>query len=103
MSGGTLDYLCYKVAEAKHMIRHPWTPERRAFVAHLEKVAEALKAIEWVDSGDGHPDEVGAIRACLNKSDVLAAVTEDAKRALAELQGELERLSVVTINKEMRK
>jgi|APGre2960657404_1045060.scaffolds.fasta_scaffold640655_1 hypothetical protein len=39
------------------------TPARRAFVAHLRLVAEAMRAIEWEDSGDG-ADEEAAIRAC---------------------------------------
>lgn len=38
------------------------TPARRALVAHLRLVAEAMRAVEWEDSGDG-ADEEAAIRA----------------------------------------
>lgn len=38
--------------------------DRIGFAAHLRKVAAAMKAIEWVDSGDcSHPDDTEAIHA----------------------------------------
>ena len=89
MSGGSMDYLCYKVEEATFATN---TPERKAFYKHLKQVAKALHDIEWNDSGDGAEDEGAAIRACLNKSDVLDATVEDARRALRELTAELKKV-----------
>jgi hypothetical protein len=38
--------------------------DRLGFAAHLRKVAAAMKAIEWVDSGDcSHPHDTNAIHA----------------------------------------
>lgn len=38
--------------------------DRIGFAAHLRKVAAAMKAIEWVDSGDSsHPEDTLAIHA----------------------------------------
>jgi len=77
-----MNYLYRRVEDAADDIeagREPWEryeddneprdvdPKRLAFAAHLRLVAEALRAIEWVDSGDCVPgDEHDAIDACLN-------------------------------------
>lgn len=89
MSGGRMDYLCYKVEEASFATN---TPERKAFLKHLKKVAKALHDIEWNDSGDGAPDEDTSIRVCLAKGDILDACVEDARRAARELKAELDRV-----------
>ena len=58
-----MGYLYCRVLDAEFIAD---TPERRAFKRHLEQVAEALKAIEWVDSGDWGPgDENEAILDCV--------------------------------------
>jgi hypothetical protein len=63
MSGGTMDYLYRKIQAAEFPQD---TPERIAFAAHLHLVAEALRAIEWVDSGDLSPGaESRLIELCL--------------------------------------
>lgn len=89
MSGGSMDYLCFKVDDAsfgKH------TAERRAFAEHLKLVAKALHDIEWVDSCDYGPgDESEAIRACLAPGAVLAAATATAVEARDALTREIER------------
>ena len=59
---------------------------RRAMRKHLNKVAAALHAIEWNDSGDGDPDEDELIRACLQPTDELAQAREDAEKARADLE-----------------
>lgn len=65
--------------------------ERRAFAAHLAKVAKALHDIEWVDSGDyGQGDDIEAIRACLGDGAVLEAAIEQAHEAAKVLRAELE-------------
>lgn len=90
MSGGSMDYLSYKVEDASFPEN---TPERAAFRLHLKKVAEALHRIEWNDSGDGAQGEDEAIRGCLAKDSVLHACVADAYKAKAALQRELDRLA----------
>ena len=88
MSGGSYDYADIKIEEFANDIR-PTTPLRKAFKAHLRKVAKACHDIEWVDSGDCGPgDENEAIRACLGKNGpalVIAEAIKEAARARAEL------------------
>ena len=68
------------------------TPERRAFAAHLVKVAKALHDIEWVDSSDYGPgDENEAIRACLSDAIVLETAIEQAYEAEKALRAALDR------------
>jgi hypothetical protein len=68
MSGGHYDYAYVKIDELAGAIL-PTTPLRKAFKAHLKKVARACHDIEWVDSGDcSDGDEDAAICACLGKS-----------------------------------
>ena len=74
MSGGSYDYAYEKVdcfAEALETDTYldggkryePNGHDRIGFAAHLRKVAAAMKAIEWVDSGDiSHPEDIEAIR-----------------------------------------
>lgn len=71
MSGGSMNYLYSRLEwEGIDSIEQS-TPERKAFVAHLRKVARALHDIEWVDSGDYGPgDEVAAIMEVLRPADV---------------------------------
>lgn len=63
-----MDYLSVKVEEAHF---YESTVERKAFRDHLKKVAKALHAIEWNDSGDGADDENEAIRECLSEEDII--------------------------------
>lgn len=70
MSGGSYDYLCYKIDEAANSIRsrHSGSPLHVAFAAHLDDVAKAMHDIEWVDSCDyakGGDEE--SIRSVLGK------------------------------------
>ena len=71
---------------------HLNTAERKAFAAHLRKVAKALHDIEWVDSGDySQGMESEAIRACLKEGDVLDALIDQAKQVISDLQDEVKR------------
>jgi hypothetical protein len=89
MSGGSMNYLYRRLEDA---IFDTSTAERRAFRAHLMKVAKALHDIEWVDSGDSGPgDENAAIRACVGDAAVLEAAIDRAHEAHRELTCELER------------
>jgi hypothetical protein len=66
MSGGSYDYVCFKIQETAGSIRNQESNPRRAAFAHLlHLVGEAMHDIEWVDSGDyGTGDENRAIDAC---------------------------------------
>lgn len=90
MSGGHYDYAYKHVQEFADQLLVEGTPHtvlRSAFREHLEKVAEAMKAVEWVDSSDTGPgSEVEAIRECLPAGFELAVATERAKRAKADLE-----------------
>lgn len=91
MSGGSMDYLYAKVLDASFSTT---TPERRAFAKHLQKVAKALRAIEWNDSCDGDESEHESIMACITKSDVIkesVKIAELARDELTALIGEAQR------------
>jgi hypothetical protein len=80
-----MDYLSYKVEDADFREN---TPERRAFRTHLRRVAAALHAIEWADSGDTMPGEhdTPAILKCITRADVL----DEALRAAQTVREELD-------------
>jgi hypothetical protein len=90
MSGGSMNHI-YSRLEAEAVFDAD-TPERRAFAKHLVKVVRALKAIEFVDSGDcSAGDEECAIRDCLGKGDILRSAVEMAEGTMAQLQAEIRR------------
>jgi hypothetical protein len=85
MSGGSMNYLYSKLEWGANFDTN--TPERKAFMAHLVKVAKALHDIEWVDSGDYVPgDENDAIRACIGDGAAPSAQLEVMRQALDALQ-----------------
>lgn len=71
MSGGSYDYLYCRVEDmADRIVQAGDTPERRRFAEHLRRVANAMHAIEWVDSCDlGRGDENAAIRAVFDPAE----------------------------------
>lgn len=86
MSGGSWDYLCYKVADAANQLVKSKCPRRKSFGHHLRLVAEALHDIEWVDSCDlGEGDEIKNIMKCITPREVLYTSLEDAKKTVLEL------------------
>lgn len=87
MSGGSMDYLYFKVESAEF---RPTTPARRAFRKHLQDVAKALRAIEWNDSGDGDASEDEAIAKCIGPTARLEQAIDDAKLAKEELCAEID-------------
>lgn len=89
MSGGSYDYAYIKVKDFADdvMMRSP-SAARLAFIRHLYKVADAMKAIEWADSGDTAPgSEDAAIREVLDAKpiDVVRAAYAIAERANDQL------------------
>jgi hypothetical protein len=76
MSGGSYDYAYNRVLDFSHDLDRntddsPDLPAevadiRRQFAAHVRLVAEAMRAVEWVDSSDWSAgDEVEPIRRVL--------------------------------------
>ena len=90
MSGGSMDYLYFKVEDASFRMS---TPMREAFDRHLKLVARALRAIEWNDSGDGDDGEDAAILACISRSDVINVARERAEKAVADLNATIAMLA----------
>ena len=91
MSGGSLDYACYKIDSIIEQIERKahyrgMTVLHKAFVAHLKKVSKALHDIEWVYSCDYGPgDEEPAIKACIDwKADTLEVMREQLKKLRKE-------------------
>ena len=99
MSGGSMDYLGYKVKDATF---REDTPERRALRKHLNKLSKALIAIEWNDSGDGADNESELIREALGDTAILEAAVQHAREAHKELGAELARVEGSWLSKEMR-
>lgn len=80
MSGGSYDYVCYRIRDIE--IRDAIdNPRRLSFQKLLHLIADAMYAIEWVDSGDSsHGDDCEAIDKCFS---FLGANPEMIKKAHA--------------------
>jgi hypothetical protein len=69
MSGGSLDYVGYKVQAAASSIEFNYegvSPTHIAFAEHLKDVAKALHDIEWVLSSDmSKGDDLDSIKKVL--------------------------------------
>jgi hypothetical protein len=89
MSGGSMNYLYSHIQDAEFELT---TPQRIAFKQHLNLVAEACKAIEWVDSGDNSEgSENQFIIKCINNKDneeelitLLSTLYKDAQMGIDE-------------------
>ena len=97
MSGGRYEYAYERVERVSFEIAmdggcHTASrPLRNAFRTHLVKVARALKAIEWNDSGDGDKDETELIQACLPGDAELDSARQLAIEAREDLDMAIER------------
>jgi len=78
-----MDFLSYRLEEATFKEN---TILRLAMRKHLLKVAAALRAIEWNDSGDGADNEEELIIACLQPADEIRQAREDAIKAKEDLE-----------------
>lgn len=87
MSGGALDYAYNRVEEiARDVSKQATCVEHRALVKHLMKVSTALRALEWVLSGDDSPgDEIQAILAVISPAEMLSTAIEQATQAAEDL------------------
>lgn len=90
MSGGSWDYLTFKMDEAASNLKLEKDPLRRAFGKKMELFAKAMYDIEWVDSGDKSPgDELPAIKKALgaeHKTLALKELIEEAQVLIKELE-----------------
>ena len=88
MSGGSMDYLSWRVEEAKFSEN---TPLRRAFRKHLNLVAACLHSIEWNDSGDGDRSEDARLLEVLGDHSELKQLMVEARSAAVLLNEALEK------------
>ena len=88
MSGGSLDYVCYRLDDAIDTIeRRATTALHKAFSSHLRDISKALHDLEWVFSGDYcEGQEVDSLCKVVNKEMELKAATEQAEFALKQLK-----------------
>ena len=100
MSGGALDYACYKVQDVINSIPED-TIIRVAFKKHLRDVAEALHDLEWVLSRDyANGDEVKAIEKVLYRGSIVEKTAiEELELKIKEAQGILSKLAEVHSDK----
>ncbi len=90
MSGGSMNYLYSRIQSDLSFSEN--TPQRKAFMAHMQLVIKALHDIEWVDSSDyGEGDENEAIMTCIGERGVLKQLIDDAKRVQNDLAEELKK------------
>lgn len=88
MSGGSLEYLCFKVQDAVHTIAHyeRGGPRWAAFAEHLNLVADALHDCEWVMSSDyGYDGANESIDKVITADQAGVAALEIARRLHASL------------------
>lgn len=101
MSGGSYNYAYARVEEMalEVRLRAGGDAKRLAFALHLDKVAKALQAIEWVDSNDWAPgDEDEPIRAVVTPTDEVRAALVEAHTALGLLQKTIVRAELLVTN-----
>lgn len=67
MSGGSWDYVYHRFQEVGDQLVQEKCPKRKALGLLVQKLAEAMHDIEWVDSHDkGAGAEMESINAALN-------------------------------------
>ena len=87
MSGGSWDYFYNQLDEVGKRLARRRHVQHRAFGKHLIKCAAAMKAIEWVDSGDSdHPEDYDAIESVLGSERIMKSMVEDAEETIKELR-----------------
>jgi len=86
MSGGSWDYLCYKMEDAAKNLLTEKCIYRRSFGDWMRLAAKAMHDIEWVDSCDyGEGDELEAIKKIVNPKDCLNICMSDIEIMIKEL------------------
>ena len=96
MSGGSWDYVCYRVEDAADRLIESDDFHRNALGHHMKLISKALHDIEWVDSCDmGEGDEIESIKVALGadyKNLVLRSGIRQAKKIYNDLKTLLEQI-----------
>ncbi len=106
MSGGSWDYVCFRFNDLAERLSNDRRLALRAMAPHVERLAVAMHAIEWVDSGDHvHPHEEEPIRAFLDgfgSHDVQFAhvMAQDLRTQIEQAQDVLARLEKLAARKD---
>jgi hypothetical protein len=85
MSGGSMNYLYSAVGSAEFEEN---TLLRKALRIHLIKLAEALRAVEWNDSGDGADNEdflIAKVLGCTQIKESIQSQIEENQEELTKL------------------
>ena len=89
MSGGSLDYIEYKIEECADIIsgRCPHDYLMQALANHLYELKDVLHAVEWDFSGDASltDEDREKIKRLVGAGAELSCCVEDAKRVRDEL------------------
>lgn len=97
MSGGSYDYAYTHVNDFADALREEGSCSaarpalRRAFREHLRMVADAMRAIEWNDSGDGASRETELLEAIVSPGSELASALSEACVARERLEAAIAR------------
>lgn len=90
MSGGSWDYVCFRIDEAAERLKRERCPYRRALGEKMLLIGKAMHDIEWVDSCDYGPgEELEAIKTALGNDAqglALGQLLKDAEVLIAELR-----------------
>lgn len=86
MSGGSWDYCYFKFEEVASRLKESKNLKRKALGFQIQKIAEALHAIEWVDSGDyAEGDDIKLIEEALKTDARKEAIKDYLKETEANL------------------
>lgn len=92
MSGGSWEYVCYKIGEAGRRLQGETCPYRRALSDVVLKLAKVMHDIEWVDSCDmADGDDVKAIKEFMGREVFPVALSQLDKDA-EKLAGKVEEI-----------
>lgn len=92
MSGGRYNYLYTRVETMAYDLFNYDDPLRNAFAKHLLDVAAAMKAIEWVDSGDSPEEAIIEPVAKALGEDYKKVVTKEALEQIKEIEQKLDNI-----------
>lgn len=89
MSGGSWDYVCFKIEDAADRLGEDRSAMRRGLGQHMKLIAHAMHEIEWVDSNDkSWPSDRDAIKAVFEdfkEKPELEILIKDAKELIEQL------------------
>lgn len=97
MSGGSWNYFYCKLEDNADSLKESPDPLRRALGVQMQKMSEAMHAIEWVDSCDwGAGDEIEPIKKCLD-FDAASELVVQLQKQLNKLQEDVNEVQGVIL------